>query len=306
MRAERSRAAGLVCAAAFALPLHALAQAAAPYPFTQDQLEVSRWLKAQTDAPPGGLVGIDDGRAFVLTPRSADPGATASGPDGATDAVVQVEALTPRAAALMHGRSMRIEAQVRCADRQVQLAETSTFAGARQAGAAVETRRGPGYAAAPTGSMLDRVVDKVCGRSSTIAAAAPAAPPIPAEPPVGAEPPANPAGAPEAAAPPASEPASGASAPAEVAAPSPARSAHAGGGASAQIGAFPSAEDADTAWRKAQGLASSGGLRLRIEPVKSASRTLYRALVEGFPSRDAAQAFCSALKTAGRPCLVRR
>jgi cell division septation protein DedD len=63
-------------------------------------------------------------------------------------------------------------------------------------------------------------------------------------------------------------------------------SASAGGSASAQIGAYNTREQAQTALA-----ARAGGRATRIEPVERNGTTLYRAMVL-FPDRAAAQAFC--------------
>jgi hypothetical protein len=47
------------------------------------------------------------------------------------------------------------------------------------------------------------------------------------------------------------------------------------------------------------------GKSKRVEPLSRDGKTLYRGLINGFATRDAAQAFCNQLKAAGRNCLVR-
>ena len=80
-----------------------------------------------------------------------------------------------------------------------------------------------------------------------------------------------------------------AAAPAATAAPS--------GGASAQIGAYNTRDQAQAALARA-----AGGRGTRIEPVERDGKTLYRALITGFPDRAAAQSFCGSV--AGG-CIVR-
>ena len=71
----------------------------------------------------------------------------------------------------------------------------------------------------------------------------------------------------------------------------------------ADIGAFPSAEAAAQAWRAlaAAHPQAMAGKRQRIEP---ASATRYRAFVDGFPSRRAAEAFCRLLAARRWPCVA--
>jgi hypothetical protein len=94
-----------------------------------------------------------------------------------------------------------------------------------------------------------------------------------------------------------------------VAAPAPktVAVASAGGGASVQIGAFSSEALADKGWvdaaRIAPGMAAGKGKR--VEPVQVQGATLYRTNVTGFASRAEADAFCAALKAAGKSCFTR-
>lgn len=77
--------------------------------------------------------------------------------------------------------------------------------------------------------------------------------------------------------------------------------------AQVQIGAFSSSSLADDGWNKVAGLlpAQMAGKTKRVEPVTADGRTLYRAAVGGFTSRQEAAAFCEALKSRSQACLVR-
>lgn len=99
------------------------------------------------------------------------------------------------------------------------------------------------------------------------------------------------------------EPAAIAPAPAR---PEPAK-APAPGRAAVQIGAFTSAALAESGWAEtaARFPAFVAGKARRFEPVEKAGQTFYRASVEGFSDKPAAQAFCDALKAQGRDCLVK-
>lgn len=79
------------------------------------------------------------------------------------------------------------------------------------------------------------------------------------------------------------------------------------GGASVQIGAFSSQAIAD---REFAALASSyglflGGTRKVVEKVDRDGSTFYRTSFTGFASKEKAQQFCNALKSAGKTCFVK-
>ena len=79
------------------------------------------------------------------------------------------------------------------------------------------------------------------------------------------------------------------------------------GPASVQIGALSSPALADKAWtdavRLAPGLAAGKGKK--VEAVDKNGATLYRTSVTGFPSREAAKAFCEAISASGKSCFVK-
>jgi hypothetical protein len=79
-----------------------------------------------------------------------------------------------------------------------------------------------------------------------------------------------------------------------------------GGAASVQIGAFSSATIADQEFSKVRaGFARfASGHAKHVEPVQREGHTLYRTAFTGF-SKVQADAFCAALKAAGRSCLVK-
>jgi|SRR5580658_1185267 hypothetical protein len=94
--------------------------------------------------------------------------------------------------------------------------------------------------------------------------------------------------------------------PAAVAGPATAAAASASGNW-VQIGAFSSSGLADKGWSDTARLnaADMRGKGKKLEQVSAGGKTLYRAYVTGFASRDAAQAFCGKLKAAGKACLVK-
>ena len=80
----------------------------------------------------------------------------------------------------------------------------------------------------------------------------------------------------------------------------------ASGSSSVQIGAFSSAAIANSEYAKVQAAFArhTSGRGKRVEPVERDGQTLYRTAFTGFAKADA-QAFCAALKAAGRACIVR-
>ncbi|HLY80357.1 MAG TPA: SPOR domain-containing protein [Caulobacteraceae bacterium] len=74
-----------------------------------------------------------------------------------------------------------------------------------------------------------------------------------------------------------------------------------------QIGAFSSSALAEKGWSDVAALAPAGmaGKGRRVEALPKDGKTLYRAYVTGFSSRDSAQTFCDRLKAAGKACFVK-
>lgn len=141
-----------------------------------------------------------------------------------------------------------------------------------------------------------------------VAAPTPAPTPAPARTPPVAAAPTRPAPARPTAAAPVARPAPTATptieaaiAAAPAAAPRPAASS---GPVSVQIGAFSSTDLATRELARTRGLVPGGG-GTRVDPVESNGATLYRGLVTGFPSREAARAYCDRLQASARSCLVR-
>jgi hypothetical protein len=77
--------------------------------------------------------------------------------------------------------------------------------------------------------------------------------------------------------------------------------------AQVQIGAFSSSALADDGWNDIARLmpGQMAGKTKRVEPTTADGKTLYRASVGGFTSRQEAVAFCEALKSRSHACLVR-
>ena len=98
-------------------------------------------------------------------------------------------------------------------------------------------------------------------------------------------------------------PAKAAPAPTRVAEAAPAA---ASGSSVVQIGAFSSAAIANSEYAKVRAAFAryTAGRGRNVEPVERDGQTLYRTAFTGFAKADA-QAFCAALKSAGRACIVK-
>ncbi|HTX50796.1 MAG TPA: SPOR domain-containing protein [Caulobacteraceae bacterium] len=74
-----------------------------------------------------------------------------------------------------------------------------------------------------------------------------------------------------------------------------------------QIGAFSSPALAAKGWNDIARLAPAAmaGKGREVRPVAAGDATLYRTYITGFPTRDAAEAFCGRLKAAGKSCFVK-
>lgn len=96
-------------------------------------------------------------------------------------------------------------------------------------------------------------------------------------------------------------------APAAKPPPAPVLAAAPSGPAAVQIGAYSSTALADKGYTEVASAfpGQMAGKSKRVEPLERDGKTLYRGLIGGFASKDAAQAFCNTLKAAGRVCLVR-
>jgi hypothetical protein len=94
---------------------------------------------------------------------------------------------------------------------------------------------------------------------------------------------------------------------AAAAAPAPAAMVDAPAAGWVQIGAFSSAALADKGWHDTAHFAPAfmAGKGLKVQSVSVNGKTFYRAFVTGFPSHDAAEAFCIKLKAASKPCIVK-
>ena len=75
----------------------------------------------------------------------------------------------------------------------------------------------------------------------------------------------------------------------------------------AQLGAFASESTARAvlAAQQASDPRLMSGLTTRVDGVVVNGKTMYRAIVAGLASPDAAEAFCTAVRSENRPCLTR-
>jgi hypothetical protein len=238
-----------------------------PYPDANDPTALGRWFGQTTHLPAKSILAITENAIFAAFPQHT------SGPLWTVD--VRIEAITPQSTAKLGGRSIRLRLNVRCDTNTVRLSFLDVYPGADLTGA--PTHRAPpnDWARPKPNSYVADAVRLACDKTfqgpfAAIASGGPEPAPAPKQ------------------------------APALRARP-PLKSAYA-----AQIGAYSTAALSEGAWQalKAAKPELSGGLTSVTTPVKVGARTLYRAIVKGFPSAEAAASFCQTLRTSGRPCLV--
>jgi hypothetical protein len=245
-----------------------------PYPDPNDPAAMGRWFGQTTHLPAKSILAVTDNAIFAAFPHHD------SGPYWTVD--VRLESITPQSTVRLGGRSIRLRLNVRCDNNTVRLSFLDVYPGSDLTGA--PTHRAPPntWAMPKPNSYVADAVSLACDKTfrGPFASLADGAPPPKAEPklrPVAPEP------APEAMV----------------------RPPHKGRYA-VQIGAYSSAAASDEAWAglRADMPAATGGLSKATRPVEIRGRTLYRTIVQGFPSDAAATTFCQTLQTAGRPCLV--
>lgn len=159
----------------------------------------------------------------------------------------------------------------------------------------------PAFTAEPEAPAIRPAAPATVAKPPVVVAAKPAAPVAPVTTPVAPRPPVT-AAAPPPTPPAATRPVEVAPARPTIATPPPPTS-----NAQVQIGAFSSTSLADDGWNEVARLlpGQMAGKTKRVEPVSRDGSTLYRASVGGFASRQEAAAFCEALKSRSRACLVR-
>jgi hypothetical protein len=249
-----------------------------PYPDANDPVALGRWFGQTTHLPAASILAITDNAIFAAFPKHT------SGPYWTVD--VRVESITPQSTEKLGGRSIHLRLNVRCDNTTVRLNFLDAYPGADLTGAPAHRAPPNDWAQPKPNSYVADAVRLACDKTfqgpfAAIAAAAPKTPPIAAVKP---------------------KP----TLPATERTPALRTREPLAGGYAAQIGAFSTAAMSQDAWRalKAAQPDQTRGLSNATTAVAVHGRTVYRALVEGFPSSEAAAAFCRTLKASGRPCLV--
>jgi len=251
-----------------------------PYPDASDPVALGRWFGQTTHLPAKSILAITDNAIFAAFPQHT------SGPFWTVD--VRLESITPQSTEKLGGRSIRLRLNVRCDNNTVRLNFLDAYPGADLTGAPTHRAPANDWALPKPNSYVADAVRLACDKSfqgpfAAIAAGAPA-----------------PRATPKAATKPQSDIAS--------TEPPPTLRARAPlvAGYAAQIGAYSKPALSEAAWRALQAAMpdKTTGLSNATTRAKVGGRIFYRAIVKGFPSGAAAEAFCQSLRGSGRPCLV--
>jgi hypothetical protein len=177
MRASRvSSWAMALTASAAAWTAHAATPAYPAFPTASDLPTVAAWLRAQTDADLGAVVGVGEESVFILE-ATRD---TTTPP--AIRATVRQEVINPEFAAALGGRSAVMVGDVDCERRRVFQRALDLYAGNNKQGAVRRLGAASDWQDVPPGTFMDNVVAAVCEPDyvpifpSGQVAAAPAAP----------------------------------------------------------------------------------------------------------------------------------
>jgi hypothetical protein len=271
MKALRPRLAQIGTVLALALGGDAAAASHAPpafppYPAVRSLPAVADWAQRYSDLPLATIVGVGADSVFAVE-RTADQPMPPF-----VRVVIRQEAVTPEFSKRLGGRSAAMTVDIDCEGRRVFQRAVFLYVGSNRQGPSRELGAAKDWQAIPPGTYMERVRVAVCDPNwrPLYTSGVLMAPPGPSQ-----------------------------SAP-RPQAPIPARPALAPG--RADLGRFDSADAALAAWGKAGSAAA--GRQLRMELSTAGGRTLYRALVEGFASRDETDAFCRKLQAAGAQCAV--
>jgi hypothetical protein len=209
---------------------------------------------------------------------------------------VRLESITPQATEKLGGRSIRLRLNVRCDNGTVRLNFLDVYPGADLTGAPIHRAPPNTWAEPKPNSYVADAVRLACDKTfrGPFAAIAGASPSAAAK--TTARPESNRVSA-------ESAPALRARQPLSL---EPLVHKSVSGADAAQIGAYSSAAASEEAWQALQTAlpAQMSGLSKVTAPARAGGRTLYRTIVEGFPSTAAAASFCQALRASGRPCLL--
>jgi len=234
-------------------------------------------VRAWTHAPDRQVIAVTPAMGLVWLKR----GARGHDPALIEGVEIQGEVMDDALATARGWRSMRLRLDVNCAEGKLVARGFEVFDGHDRAGRARDLPAPGGWVRPAHGAYLEPVVEAACGTQPEVSAEKPKAA--------------------------ASVQLDSAPPPAEAPAPAPSLGPRIAGLYSAQIKSSPDRSEAQAAvdqW-SAKGTAMAG-LSPRVEPAQVGGRSVYRAVVAGFQTRDAADAFCGKVRDTGGACFVRR
>jgi hypothetical protein len=308
-----------------------------PLPLSVQVAGLPAWLRANTDIPPEALVSLVKGVATILVDRG--------GPDNAGRRIVVVrrEALSDFATGVIDGHSELVRLDIDCKASQFRLISRDIHPGNGLTGPGRLVAPDTAMAGVPPNTDLAFLAKAACdpsyqpplARYLTAASAAPAPPPQPGQPAATAPPapPPTPPPAPVVRAPTVVAQAQAPAAPAQAVSapppppppPPPARPRTVAAQAQVQTPPSPDARPQRQTGRYVAQVSAAGsealarklladvsrrvpeaaGLPTSVDRVHVNDGTLYRASIVGFPTSEAAEAFCVKLRAARLPCWVR-
>jgi hypothetical protein len=264
---------------------------ASPWP---NRDAVRAWLQRETDVPPSSVVFMDQNGLIAIS-RILPPDAIASGSHRVR---IRAELFDPGAT---QARSWAADLYANCARHSLRVSQALEFAQPNLQGPSRPIRPSPAWASPRPGTPFGALLDAVCESSyprplmmspppppeaGTVQAASQETLPLRGEIGLKADPPAPTAILPRRPPPPA---------------------AGLADGPSIQVGAFATERQAQALLDglRTRRRASLEGHVTAVVKASSAGKTLYRAMVQGFPSKAAAAATCAALRSTGETCLLR-
>jgi hypothetical protein len=310
------------------------------FPQGRTRADVLSWLAGNSDLNPDSVVSMTDELVAAVAVRQDGRGV-----GGSTRLTLREEVINPDAAAAWGGRSMQLDLDLDCSRRRVMLGVRRVYARPNLQGSVRITRSDTAWTEAPHDTVIDDVARFACApqpptqlaaaqparpaesmslagatAATTVTIAIPSATSVavvatgdvtpPASPREAQKAPAdqsvvmhNPFAAAEARGPALKPPqANPAARPVQEAA-TPTRPPE----FAVQIAAAASADLARDSWRalKAKVPDLVGPRTFAVEPVSAKGRTVFRALLLGFNSREEAAALCDALRGQAMDCVLR-
>ncbi len=249
------------------------------YPAAPTAAAISEWLRNNTNISPAAAIAVGSDMVVSIARFGTIDQATGT----IKDVTLRGEAISPKFADLIRGRSTMVAMDVDCDKSMILIHQTDVYPQSNLVGTA-RVLPGSKQWIKPVGTAyLADTITAVCKARgpATVRAAEQAPEPAPPSPPPPPQPQAQPA--------------------------APAYTTAAASGVEVQIVAAGTAEAAEAALNAVRGAlpGQTGAYRSRIQAIEVGGRTFYRALFTGFADRSAAMTLCNTLKASGRNCLVR-